>query len=763
MFAEIKNDALSYSNLDIVPVDLTRQTFGAEGGPDDEPTNGIETALTLEAGSFLDLELETALDVDFVRIELLADVDYLLNIQAIQTDRGTAPDITASIFDGNGELLFEANDDDNPQSGFAVIFTPSFDIDLFVATSADTDAEGETLQPGTYRFSLLAGDDIPREEIFDPLDVLPQDLFAFSNIEDPFGDILRWTPGQTFGFEIDPEFSASDQELIRNFFNEIGTVINLDFVEEENALFNVVINPSLSEGTLGEAFIISPLGNTISLAETDLPNKVFVHEALHGLGIFHANEQEDFFMPELHGIPFTLQGSTSIRLASGFEQSYGAFTSEVDITAPLVLDLEFLVALYGEDEANLGDNLYIFDTSKKYLEGLHDGGGTDSIMIIDDARLGVDIDLLRSAGLPRAGFDLGSTDSNGEGIRTVFLTESTVIENVNTGFGDDVVSGNNAANELDGSVGNDTLSGAAGDDLLVGGRGLDHLFGQAGNDTLVGGNNQDILIGGSGADVLLGGGSGLDRVVYSASSEGVSVTLAEAGEQEIGRAGDAEGDRISDIEQINGSGFNDTLIGNSVFNRLAGLAGNDSLDGAGGNDILTGGFGNDTITGGAGADIINGQPGFDFVDYRSNTSSVSLNLDLQSASGGEANGDTLIRIEGVFGSDFDDNITGSRFNNDLQGNEGDDTLSGGLGNDTLSGGSGADLFVIEAGNEVITDFSLNQNDSLDLSAFAFTGFSEVVSGALETDNSLIITLGDEGSVELLGLSLDDLAPGFLIL
>ncbi|MCX7287298.1 MAG: calcium-binding protein, partial [Rhodobacterales bacterium] len=53
---------------------------------------------------------------------------------------------------------------------------------------------------------------------------------------------------------------------------------------------------------------------------------------------------------------------------------------------------------------------------------------------------------------------------------------------------------------------------------------------------------------------------------------------------------------------LEGSGFGDTLLGDSTGNRLSGLGGNDRLDGRSGNDTLSGGDGNDTLVGGAGND-----------------------------------------------------------------------------------------------------------------------------------------------------------------
>jgi Ca2+-binding RTX toxin-like protein len=66
------------------------------------------------------------------------------------------------------------------------------------------------------------------------------------------------------------------------------------------------------------------------------------------------------------------------------------------------------------------------------------------------------------------------------------------------------------------------------------------------------------------------------------------------------------------IENLSGTVFGDTLIGDHDANRLEGSGGNDTLDGQGGDDRLTGGVDNpivvptagsdDTMTGGTGND-----------------------------------------------------------------------------------------------------------------------------------------------------------------
>ena len=56
------------------------------------------------------------------------------------------------------------------------------------------------------------------------------------------------------------------------------------------------------------------------------------------------------------------------------------------------------------------------------------------------------------------------------------------------------------------------------------------------------------------------------------------------------------------IENLIGSEYADTLTGNDADNHIFGGAGGDTIRGGLGNDVLDGGLGNDTLIGGGGGD-----------------------------------------------------------------------------------------------------------------------------------------------------------------
>ncbi len=256
--------------------------------------------------------------------------------------------------------------------------------------------------------------------------------------------------------------------------------------------------------------------------------------------------------------------------------------------------------------------------------------------------------------------------------------------------------------------GNDTLSGGDGVDTLGGGDGNDVLDGGGGNDDLVGDAGDDVLRGGAGADDLTGLG-GNDTATYSEGTVGVTVSLNTG----IGHGGNAEGDTLAFIENLIGSQGSDTLVGDSGVNTLDGQNGADTLDGLGGNDVLRGG---------AGADHFDGGLDIDTASYYTGTVGVSVNLAAETGSGGDAQGDTLVSIENVSGSQGSDTLIGNAGANVLQGWNGNDVLQGGAGHDILTGGAGADRFVyaalgdsmVGANADHIMDFSHAQGDRIDL-------------------------------------------------
>jgi len=265
------------------------------------------------------------------------------------------------------------------------------------------------------------------------------------------------------------------------------------------------------------------------------------------------------------------------------------------------------------------------------------------------------------------------------------------------------------------------------------GSNIDNIAGGSGNDTLSGNGDINVLTGNGGNDILDGNGSD-DTTDYSAAPAAVTVDLG------AGTAtGGAGTDTLTEIEDANGSAFDDTLTGSTDDNMLDGLAGNDLISGAGttDSDDLEGGSGNDTFNQGAaddGDDLIDGESGLDWVNYGARTASVNVTLNTACCDDGQistAEGDDVDGVENATLGTSDDTFTGDGFNNIVQPNGGQNILMGGTGGDSLdysvgyTAGVTIDLGGGASSADAITDFE----------NVTGTGFADAITGS--ATNNLI--------------------------
>ncbi|WP_373820100.1 Ig-like domain-containing protein [Glaesserella sp.] len=182
------------------------------------------------------------------------------------------------------------------------------------------------------------------------------------------------------------------------------------------------------------------------------------------------------------------------------------------------------------------------------------------------------------------------------------------------------------------------------------------------------------------------------------------------------------------IENLVGSEFNDTLTGNVADNNIYGGAGNDTIDGGAGNDYLDGGLGDDVLVGGLGDDTFILDSAADAIleqEGEGNDTVYSLaNISLE----GAANVENVILIgttaTEATGNALDNRLVANDIGNTLNGGAGNDRLEGGLGVDTLVGGDGSDTFVFSSTlNGKIDTIDLNAEDKIELSSAVFTAMS----------------------------------------
>ena len=413
---------------------------------------------------------------------------------------------------------------------------------------------------------------------------------------------------------------------------------------------------SLQEGGYSFGVILHEFGHAHGLAHphdngggSDI--MLGVQGATGSLGIFNLNQGVYTVMSYNDAWQLNPDGPTPYSrtgIGSGWSGTLGAF------------DIAVLQQRYGVVERETGNNVYrLGDTNDQgtFYSTIWDSVGNDEIRY-DGARAAqIDLTAATLDYSPTGGGVVSFVDDIWGGYT---IANGVVIENATGGSGDDVLLGNAAAN---------ILNGNGGDDMLMG---------RGGADTL-------------------NGGAGFDTASYADAAAAVTVTLGNNG-----NGGADDGDKLTSIEKVEGSAFDDTLRGGNAADTLSGRAGNDRISGGNaadtlygddGDDILDGGNDNDMLFGGVGDDRLDGGNGSDMLD-------------------GGAGDD---RLDGGNGSDMLDGGAGVDV---LSGGNGVDVLAGGAGDDLLRGGTGDDRFVFAAGGGVDTILDFRRGDLIDLSAFA---------------------------------------------
>jgi Ca2+-binding RTX toxin-like protein len=191
---------------------------------------------------------------------------------------------------------------------------------------------------------------------------------------------------------------------------------------------------------------------------------------------------------------------------------------------------------------------------------------------------------------------------------TVFASDLALIvtnpdSTLTAGAGCALVNTHQARCDVASSISVRTLDG---DDTITNGTAIPSLLRAGdGNDRLSGGTGDDTLVGGFGSD-LLQGGPGSDTAGYSEISNRLGVVAdldgaaGDDGSSEDGPAG-ARDTIAADVENLEGTNTDDTLIGNTGANVIDGSGGHDRIQGLGGNDALTANGGG-SIDGGVGTD-----------------------------------------------------------------------------------------------------------------------------------------------------------------
>lgn len=375
------------------------------------------------------------------------------------------------------------------------------------------------------------------------------------------------------------------------------------------------------------------------------------------------------------------------------------------------------------------------------------------------------------------------------------------------------------ADYLDGGADDDEIVGGGndGDDILTGGAGVDTLYGGAGKDVYIfnQGDGVDLVVDTKADNNILRFGAGVNQDNIKLRLGSLKLDLGNGDEIHLinpeqansngfdqndvfnGSAIDsfefADGSVLSSNQllargfDIDGTEFDDTLIGTNTTDRIRGLGGNDTLTGGAGDDTLAGGADDDTLMGGLGSDtyLFNRGDGYDTIADGDSGDTGSLDtlqfgadilpadviirrtpegdlefsltddtgaITVQGWYTADADANRIERI--VFGdgvvltpADFvnlpitgtadDEAINGTNGADTILGLDGYDAIDGGAGDDLLQGGAGLDSyrFSYGMGKDTLVDASIGGNTIELQPDINFTDLRAVQSG-----NDLLLTL-----------------------
>jgi serralysin len=368
-----------------------------------------------------------------------------------------------------------------------------------------------------------------------------------------------------------------------------------------------------------------------------------IHELGHAMGLKHAHETggvSNVAVPtDRDAIEFTVMSYRSyVGGPSTGGYTFGQFDAPQTYMQYDILALQTLYgAYYG---TNSGNTVYTWSptTGETFVNGVSqgtpggnkvfltiwDGGGNDTYDFSNyTTNLNIDLNPGGWINLGTQIANLGNNHTANGNIYNAFMVNGDVrslIENANGGSGNDVITGNQAANILHGNGGNDFITGTGNSDIGHGDAGNDQLFfvgdqnqlfGDDGNDWLGVNGNNNALYGGAGDDSWIGA-SGIGNTLDGQDGNdalfayGTSNTLlGRVGNDWLGVSGNANALYGGDnTDWIGATGTGNYLIGGNGDDTLLAIGNNNSLYGEAGGDWVGVSGNNNLLSGGAGADYL---------------------------------------------------------------------------------------------------------------------------------------------------------------
>ena len=280
----------------------------------------------------------------------------------------------------------------------------------------------------------------------------------------------------------------------------------------------------------------------------------FLHELGHALGLKHPHDDGSNDRPNFASLGLSGYDNTHYTV-----MSYNDYLNGYAAT-PMLFDIAAIQSIYGANMSyHTGNDIYrlLF-----WSNTIWDAGGIDTLDA-SNMNSNVTIDL-------REGM-LSNVFGNSNAVTAIAY--GVTIENAIGTFGNDMIFGNGADNNIDGGGGIDTMTGGLGSDTYLIDNysdvvvenpfeGMDVV--QSTTSFALPANVENLFLIGSGNDN--GAGNDVDNFINGNASANI----------------------------LGGAGGNDTLNGGAGPDALYGGPGNDILDGGAGIDLLAGGVGNDT-------------------------------------------------------------------------------------------------------------------------------------------------------------------------
>ncbi|HEX5340940.1 MAG TPA: calcium-binding protein, partial [Duganella sp.] len=542
--------------------------------------------------------------------------------------------------------------------------------------------------------------------------------------------------------------NATDTVLTHASSGEVLTLRNVEFVSFNGTLM-AIQDVQLNVPSLGNDYMRGGSGDDLMSAGAAGADTMAGGD---GNDTYQIDDLGDTIVETASGGD---QDLAQVALAKAGTYTLGAYVENATVTAAAGV----AVNLTGNDS----NNVLTGNAAANTLSG---GAGNDTL----DGGAGAD-KLIGSTGN-----DLYKVDNSGDSVTELAgqgsdsvettLAKYTLGANVENllykGTQAFAGTGNELANSIEGSSGNDTLSGLAGDDILKGGAGNDSLLGGDGADQLDAGTGSDIVDGGAGSDTLTLLGKFADYTRSRPNATDMVLTNATTHESITVR--NVEKFLFADgLKELPDLAYNTPSINNDS---LFGGDGDDRLDGLAGADQMSGGLGNDTYTVDQSGDKV-----FESADAGDDLVQVAFTKADTFVMGDNIERATITAAAGIAV-----NVTGNALDNWLIGNAAANTLIGGAGNDTLDGGASADklsggldddLYLVDNAGDVVTELAGQGLDRVETTLAKYTLTANVedlqFKGSVAftgTGNELGNSItGGTGNDTLSGLGGDDILKG----